>query len=171
MNTVIIYILFIAICVLYGVARTRKSVDKVLPSYAGPLSEHVCDTCDCTVTQKPSCVIKLPNGKYANTHSYHRIRIIGGCLEMVGIHKNEEWLADKVTLSDKESVPDTLSKGDVLLIYLNDKGIYKIRCFESLDGDGNLITYSYPEGKRHVSSKPHSPSSVLGVVKYKLPQT
>lgn len=168
MNTVVIYILFIAVCVLYGVVRTRKPIDKVLPSYAGPLSEHTGNSNDFEPTKKPSCVIKLPNGKYANTRSYHRIRIIGECMEVIGIHKNDEWLADKIKHSDKNSIINKISRGDVLLIYLEDKNQYKIRCFENLDDNGNLITYSYPNGERHDSSKPHSPSTVMGVVKYRL---
>lgn len=142
---------------------SKPKMDNVLPSYAGPLSEHE-EKGDFKITKSPSQIIKLPDGMYANTHSYHRIKIIGKCMEQIGIHKEDEWLASKFSNSEKKN----LKKGDVLLIYLREQNRYKIRCFDYYDNNKDLITYSYKNNEKKISNKPHKLSSVLGIVKYKL---
>lgn len=168
MTSVLPYLIFAAICVAYGILRTRKPhTDKVLPANAGSISEPHDVPADGIITDKESSVIRLPNGMYANTRSYYRIHIIGGCMTTIGIRRDEEWLASK--LKKRKKITEQIAKGDVLLIYLVDKNIYKIRRFDSVDDNGKLRTYYYNEdGSVHESSKPHAPESVMGVVRYKV---
>ena len=136
MPEVLLFIFFVLICVLYGVVRTHKQVDNILPVCVGSVSEY-----EYTILPKPSKVFRLPNGRYANTHSYHRIRIIG---EGMGFRNNEEWLVDKITRHDAK----TLMNGEKLLIYSKVSGVYEIICAEDFNDESN--------------------SSILGVVRYKI---
>lgn len=168
MTSVFIYIIFATVCIAYGILRSKKShIDEVLPTFAGSISEPHELPSDCNIEKKESFVIQLPNKSYASTRSFYRIFIIGECMEKIGINQNEEWLASK--LNKRKKVTEQITPGDVLLIYLKDKNIYKIRRFDHLNEKGFLETYSYnPDGSVHMSSKPHDPMSVMGVVKYKI---
>ena len=71
-------------------------------------------------------------------------------------------------INEKESICNQIKKGDILLIYLSDNDIYKIRVFDRYEGE-DLVTYRYDDnGRRQDSSRNHKESSIIGIVKYRL---
>lgn len=166
-STIIILPIFILLCVLYGVARSYNNTDEVLPAHAGDDEDsHGHSPCECTVKREKSRIIQLPNGLYANTKSFHRVAVVGTCMEKIGIMSGDEWLAEKIK---SKKLKERLKSDDVLLIYLKDKNEYKLRRLRKVLPAGQFATYYYkPDGTEHDSRNHHSSESILGVVRYKL---
>lgn len=162
-TTVILGMVLAVICVLYGIASTRYArKDTVLGVEAGPLPGG-----DCALPEKKegSKVIRLTDGRYINTRDYIRIMVYGGCMRPRNILNGEEWLVEPI--DKRKPLREQIKERDVLLIYLSDKNLYKIREFKDFNGNGLLNTFYYEEnGTEHASSHPHTPESVRGVVRY-----
>lgn len=166
MSAVIIFIIFILLCFCYGYPRVgMKNSDKVYSASAGSSDEqHESVT---PIFTEESTVIQLPDGTYANTKSFHRLRINGSCMSPLNMNNGDEWLAVKI--DHKKNLRDQIKIDDVLLIHLADKNSYKIRKVKGFINDTTLDTYSYNQDKtEHKSSKPHTAKSIMGVVKYRL---
>ena len=92
---VIIFVLFLVLCGLYlWLVRNKK--DTVYTTFAGSSDEPHGGCCQCRLYTEESKVIKLPDGSYRNTASFHRIKISGNCMSPVNIHSDEEWFAGKM---------------------------------------------------------------------------
>ena len=79
----------------------------------------------------------------------------------------EEWLVEPI--NKRKRLDKQINDRDVLLIYVEDKDLYKIREFEGFNKDGSLATFYYEDdGAKHISSKPHTQESVCGVVGYRV---
>ena len=168
MESVFLFLIFLFLCFCYGYPRIvkRNRNDVVYSAFAGS-SDEPHDSKSPVLLSEPSRVIKLPDGMYANSNSFHRLRINGVCMSPIDIKNGEEWLAIKI--NHKKSLRSQINIGDVLLIYLSDTKRYKIRRVYDFIDDSTLDTYSYtPEGKVHKSTKPHSANTIMGVVKYRL---
>lgn len=109
-------------------------------------------------------ILKLKSGKTVHSSDYIRIKVFGCNLTPRGILNGEEWLV-KPFFNDTDT--DTLIKGDVVLLYIPDKHIYKIRVFDRLENE-SVYTYSYKNGSRHESSRPHKMDMIRGIVKYSI---
>lgn len=162
-TTVILGMVLAVICVLYGIASTRYArKDTVLGVEAGPLPGG-----DCALPEKKegSKVIRLTDGRYINTRDYIRIMVYGGCMRPRNILNGEEWLVEPI--DKRKPLREQIKERDVLLIYVADKNLYKIREFEGFNEDDSLATFYYEDnGAKHPSSKPHTCKSVCGVVRY-----
>lgn len=78
----------------------------------------------------------------------------------------DEIIALKIDKS--KPLVQQIKKDNLVLIYLNDIGIYKIRAIHSFDGN-KLSTYYYNEhGEKVMSTVGYSPESIRGIVKYKV---
>lgn len=160
-------LIFFAICAFYGFARLKKSEDCVYTVSAGSADEHNADNRQCDIVKCESRVVQLPDGTYASTSHYYRIRISGTCMEKQEIMNGEEWLVRKIKRS--QNLRKQVKVGDVLFIYLQDTGRYKIRRVKSFIDDETVETYSYDKsGNEHISSKPHSIEAIRGIVAYRL---
>ena len=162
-TTVILGMVLAVICVLYGIASTRYArKDTVLGVEAGPLPGG-----DCALPEKKegSKVIRLTDGRYINTRDYIRIMVYGGCMRPRNILNGEEWLVERI--NKLKPLEKQIRERDVLLIYVADKNLYKIREFKKFNEDGSLATFYYEDnGTEHPSSRPHTRESVCGVVRY-----
>ena len=164
--TIIIAVVFILICLLYGLStKYYYQKDNIVPVEAGKIE-------DCAImlnpARRPSRLVKLDDGSYINSHDYVRIVINGRCMEPRNILNGEEWLVKPI---DKNlDVLKQISPKDVLLIYLQDTNIYKIREYERVNREnGELLdTFYYQDGRPHKSSRPHSKKSIVGIVKYSI---
>lgn len=165
MASIYILLIFIAICICYAYPRLIKQDDVVYSAFAGSSDEqHDSVT---PVFSERSSVIKLPDGTYANTKSFHRLRVNGVCMSPIGINNGDEWLAIKI--NRKKSLREQINIGDVLLIYLADTNRYKIRRVRNFIDDFTLATYSYNrDNTEHNSRNPHIANTIMGVVKYRL---
>ena len=109
----------------------------------------------------------MPDGTFANTKSFHRLRVNGTCMSKIDINNGDEWLAIKI--NRKKTLREQINVGDVILIYLADTNRYKIRQVNKFINDTTLDTYSYStDNTIHYSSKPHVADAIMGVVKYRL---
>lgn len=164
MTTIIVGTILVAICVLYGIASHRYArKDILLGVEAGPLQED--GVCHFPKYEVSSKAIKLMNGRYVNTRDYIRIVVHGNCMKPRNIQDGEEWLVEPL---DKQKPPcSQIKEKDVLLIYLKDEDLYKIREFEGFNADGSLQTFYYEsDGTKHSSSRPHAAETIQGVVRY-----
>ena len=105
------------------------------------------------------------NGRYVNTRDYIRIVVHGNCMKSRNIQDGEEWLVEP--LDKQKPFRSQIKEKDVLLIYLKDEDLYKIREFEGFNADGSLQTFYYEsDGTKHSSSRPHAAGTIQGVVRY-----
>lgn len=169
METIILIAIFVLICVGYGVIRTIGSKkDRVYNAKAGGAGEGSAESDIIPILTEQSKVVKLPNGYYANTHKFHRLKVNGNCMSPVNINDQEEWLAEK--FNNNKSLCSQIKKGDVVLIYRKDKDDYKIRRVETIDAERNeLVTYWYQDnGEKKVSSKNHGKDLIMGILRYRI---
>jgi len=165
METVYIAIFFIVLCSLYiTTSFYNKNRDKVIFVETGSVANV--DEAELKIKRSvPPKIFRLPDGTYASSHKFIRIIVKGSCMSKKGICSGEEWLVEAVNRHEK--LENQIRPGNVLLIYLEDKGIYKIREFKSFTAREELMTLYYDkDGLEHLSSKPHSVKSVVGIVKY-----
>ena len=111
-------------------------------------------------------IVRDQNDKIVDTHNMMRIVVQGDCMKPKGIFSGDQLLVEKI--DRKKTFEEQIKKGNIVLIYLADKGIYKIRIFEDYEEDGSLKTYHYIENKRRNSKYPHKRNCVLGKVVYKV---
>lgn len=165
-GTLIIGLLFIVICILYGKASKSYNChqqDFVLETKAGTTKDA--DAQVCNHESKPSKIIKLPNGNYINTNDLIRIEIKGNCMRPRNVYDGEEWLVFPIDSTKK--CEEQIKPKDIVLIYLEDKNIYKIREVRSFLGNQFLDTIYYDnDGETNQSSKPHSYASVRGILRF-----
>ena len=166
MESVFLFLIFLLICFGYGYPRIVMQNDLVYSAFAGS-SDDPHNSESPAVTSEKSRVIKLPDGTYANTKSFLRLRVNGICMSPIDINNGDEWLAVKI--NRKKNLRSQIKAGDVLLIYLADTNRYKIRRVNGFINDTTLDTYSYnPDQTIHASRKPHVAEAIMGIVKYRL---
>lgn len=97
-----------------------------------------------------------------------RVIVHGHCMEPRGIMDCSQLYVQNIA-NDKDFSLQ-VKHDDILLIYLPDKNIYKLRVFDKYLDQDLLLTYRYnPQtGDRIDSSKPHNRKNVVGVVKFTL---
>lgn len=152
-----------------GVALASMSLlnrrERVVIAEAGATGSIVNRPKDKNFVHMRPIVLKNNEGKVIDKTNLIRVLVDGKCMEKKGIMDGSQLYAEKYISSAKFS--KQVEQGDVLLIYLQDKNIYKLRIFDKKE-DGKLFTYRYDieTGERRNSSKPHTINSVVGVVKY-----
>ncbi len=159
--TMIFGILVVLMCGFYAWANLRcvPKNEKVYEVEAGstasssPLGSY----------EAKSKIIKLHNGRYITTADFIRIKIHGECMSFRNIKDGDEWLVERL---EQEKIKPTIQVRDVLLIYIKEKNVYKIREFVGYAEDGTLKTRYYEGDSERASSRNHTVDQVLGVVRY-----
>ena len=83
-----------------------------------------------------------------------------------GIVSGDELLVRKI--GKDINLDGKISKNDILLIYLSDKKMYKIRAFDHFEGSA-LQTFRFLDnGNKKDSRKLHSRESIIGKVEFKI---
>lgn len=107
------------------------------------------------------------DGKTIDMSNMQCLVVNNNCMLPRGIKNGDRLLAQKINVF--RSVYEQITSGDILWINIADTGKNKIRIFESKNDDGDLVTFYYDSnGCKKYSSKPHSISSVRGIVKFNL---
>lgn len=89
------------------------------------------------------------------------------CMNKRNIKNGDRLLAQKIDLF--KPISNQIKPNDILWINIPDNGKNKIRILESINDNGFLITYYYDSnGEKVYSSRPHSISSVRGIVRFNL---
>lgn len=111
-------------------------------------------------------IFKDTNGNIINPKNIIRMVVSGNSMSPLRINSGDEIIALKIDKS--KPLVQQIKKDNLVLIYLNDIGIYKIRAIHSFDGN-KLSTYYYNEhGEKVMSTVGYSPESIRGIVKYKV---
>ena len=107
---------------------------------------------------------RLEDGSLVNTHEFIRVLVDGKCMEPRGIMDKSHVLVQRI-MCDKD-FKEQVNIGDVLLLRLHDKKVYKLRILNNFDDINQLETYRYQNGRPHRSSRNHNPKDVIGIVRY-----
>ena len=156
---------FSIIYALWVIEKNRKR-EKVIVAEAGKISDTGQEY-QPYIYMNP-VTLRSQNGREVIDQSdLIRIFVHGHCMEPIGIMDKSQLFAKKIRPHTNLALQ--VKHDDILLIYLADVQKFKIRRFDKYDKDNNLQTYRYnpTTGEIIVSSRPHTPQSVVGVVKYK----
>lgn len=137
---------------------------KVIVADAGPTKKLTDKEQRANDELRPYQFIRLGSGKNINSRDYMRVKVDGHCMEPRGIKDGCQVLV--LPRNKNEQFKKQVKLGDILLIYLHDKKVYKLRILENYDNEKQLITFRYENGQKHRSQRNHNPDDVLGVVKY-----
>jgi hypothetical protein len=163
-------IVVFVLCILYGIASSlyskSKKEESVILAEAGSVSNASEGVV--LVPHMPRKLVRISKDRLVRTDDPNYIRIVigGTCMTPKQVLQNEDWLAEKINLvKDKNKIHE----GNIVLIYLKDKDMYKIREFIKYDGNGDLLTQYYNADEEAVpSSKPHTKESVKAVLRYQI---
>lgn len=115
---------------------------------------------------EPMGVFRTPDGRLLTSEHYQRITVCGTCMVPKGIQSGQTLIVEKI----KEGQQQAIKQEDILLIYVPDKQIYKIRVCAGEEADDRYATYYFDESEqRKDSSNPHRKQDVKGIVRYILP--
>jgi len=163
METVWFILIFALVASLYGfLCYKRGNAETVTAVEAGTMAKASSEWINSKSFKSPKCQYKI-NGEIIDSSLYMRLVVEGNCMVPRGIASGDQLLALKV--NDIEELRKELQHGNIVLIYLEDINLHKIRVFDRFEGD-NLMTYYFENGKRRDSSRPHSINSIKGIVKY-----
>ncbi len=138
---------------------------KIIVADAGPTRELTAKEQRKNDSYAHYSTIKLQPDKTLQTRDYIMVKVDGKCMEPRGI--KDKCIVYVKPLDKNIYFKKQVKLEDVLLIYLHDKGVYKLRILQNYDNEKQLITYRYMNnGEKHISSRTHNPNDVVGVVKY-----
>lgn len=165
METVWFILIFAIVALLYGILCYKKShTETVIAVEAGATSKVSSAHINDKSFKAPKCVYKI-NGEIIDSSKYIRLIVQGDCMSPRGIINGNQLLALKI--NNLEELNKNLHPNDIVLIYLEDIKLYKIRVFKEFK-ENNLITYYFNNGDAKESSKPHSLQSIKGIIKYRI---
>ena len=161
---VFLVILAIFLLILYAFINRPQ---KIIVADAGPTQSLTSKEQKAKTQYLPYQIISTSHGKIIDTHKYYRVLVDGKCMEPRGIKDKSQILVEPLTKEQKKYFRKYVKLENVLLIYLKDKDVYKLRILQNYDSLEQLITYRYlSNGEKHRSSRNHRPEDVVGIVKY-----
>ena len=164
-----VYFLLILVVVIVAYAYCNKVIGKkeyVMCVEAGPVGEADAQFLKSHSFYDWHRTVRGTDGKVLDTSGMLRVVVEGGCMEPRGIMSGDQLLVRRI--DPRKDLREQIKHNDILLIYLEDTGISKIRIFDCYNDDDTLVTYRYEGRERRDSSRPQSMKSVVGVVKYKV---
>lgn len=169
MVIVVLICLFVGTLLLYALFnKLINAPERIECVDAGPVSSVDPQDLHSRVKFEPMGIFRSEDGKLLTSADYQRITVSGNCMVPRGICSGQDLLVEKI----KDGRDLSLKEGDILLIHVPDKNLYKIRAYEEkTDENPNVYkTYYYDEaGEKKYSSKPHKKDYIQGVVRYILP--
>ena len=169
MVIVVLICLFVGTLLLYALFnKLINAPERIECVDAGPVASVDSQALHSRVKFEPMGIFRTEDGKLLTSADYQRITVSGNCMVPRGILSGQDLLVEKI----KDGRDLSLKEGDILLIHVPDKNLYKIRAYEEkTDENPNVYkTYYYDEaGEKKYSSKPHKKDYIQGVVRYILP--
>jgi len=170
MSTLLFIVFIVLVCIniiLYYNFRKQKE-RKIICAEAGPTKDISNNSTphDYPITFFDEIMI---NGKKINEKEYIPIIVHGSCMEQRGIFSGDILYVKEIKALSNEEKEKIIKERDILLIYLSDKDIYKIREFEKVDAENKAKTFYYTTEGKNYSTNSHEFETIQGVVKYKLP--
>lgn len=144
---------------------TKTTKEKVIVAEAGKLSEMQADYVP-FVYMNP-IQLRAADNTILDTTNLIRVLVHGCCMVPVGIMDGNQLFVEKINKNKAFSLQ--VKHDDIMLIYIKDKNVYKLRVFDKFGNDENLVTFRYNQetGEIQYSSRPHTRESVIGIVRYK----
>lgn len=176
-STSLFAISLLVVIVLYGIInlRRRKKCQKkykenivfVQCVEAGCLKEASSEELRKKSYWSKKCFFRDGEGNVIDTRDMIQVITNGICMVPRGISDGDRLLVQRI--NPEKPLETQIKHDDMLLIYLKDKDITKIRIFDEYNPERELLTYRYTkEGKRHDSSLPHRRESIVGIVRYNI---
>lgn len=110
--------------------------------------------------------LKDSDGNDMSREGLIRVIVNGDCMYSRRIVNGTQLLVEPI--DKNRSLKEQVKQGSILMIHIPDTDVDKIRELDHMD-DKYVYTFYYnPDGTRHLSSRPHSVSTVVGVVKYRI---
>ena len=165
MELVFLFIIITTLAI-YGLGKWSVSkTDYVRCVEAGPTSHVSPSEIHRLCCREKHIVVLGKNGKPIDTKLYQRVMVKGNCLKPLGIEDDAQLLVRKFNNDNDEK--NRIKKGDILMIYLKSKDIYKVRVFDDFLEGGLIRTHRYGDNDNVIySARPHELSRVEGVWKY-----
>lgn len=167
MTAIVFFIILTSLLIVYYLS-SRGSADKeyVRCVEAGPTADLSAEELKRYSFYDRRRELRDKDGTFIDRSNMERVVVKGGCMEKRGIPNGSQLLVD--TIRSAEDFRQKVKPHDILMIYIADKDIYKIREFDHVEGS-KAYTFCYnPDGSRHDSSRTHSIESVKGVVRYRI---
>lgn len=163
MITFLFSFLLLIVLALYAYSGYVLKKQQVIPTEAGPLTHNHC-------VPAPYCskpIYPKKGDEYLDMSKFIRTIVYGDCMKPKKLNNNDNVLVAKI--NNRKDILSQIEIGNVLLLYIPEKNLYKFRELDRIGEDGLLYTIYYDsEGKPVSSSKPHTQDMVLGVAKYKI---
>ena len=112
----------------------------------------------------PNRTILERKGQPLDSDKYIRVVVKGDCLKPRNIVDGDRLIVQRID----DEVMQSIHEGSIILIYLSDTSVYKIREVKSVECDGFNTQYYLENGSVQESSKPHNRECVVGLVKFQL---
>jgi len=169
MGSVYFILVFVCVVSFYAYCNLSLKRDYIQCVEAGNSNEANYEEQKELSYYAPHRMIKDDNGRMIDAQNMMQVKVNGDCMAPIGINSGDILLVKKI--DKNEDIDKVITKGDVLLIYLSDKRIYKLRAFDSYEDSEKSVlkTYRYDDNKiRKDSSKSHNRKNIIGVVEYNL---
>lgn len=109
-------------------------------------------------------VYKDEDGNTINPNSMTRLFVVGNGMSP-RINSRDQVIVIKI--DKNRPLNEQIKRDDILLIYLEELGIYKLRAFYEFHGQ-NLLTYYFVGKERRFSTRLYKPESICGIAKFKI---
>lgn len=160
---------FLVVIAFYGYCNISLKREYIQSVEAGGLDETTQEEQRQLSYYAPYRMMKDVNGRTIDGQNTMKIKVKGRCMEPLNIKTGDILLVKK--FDKNEDLSTKIRQGDILLIYLSDKKIYKIRAFDGYrDAEKSLLnTYRFDDNRQKKdSSKPHKREDIVGRVEYNL---
>lgn len=109
-------------------------------------------------------IYKDTKGNTINLNNMLHFVVSGESMRERGIRSGDEIFVLKIDKS--KDLKEQIKRGDLLCIYLDEIGVYKIRALDCLE-ENFVLTYYYDENGNRLRSR-YSSDNIIGIVKYKI---
>ena len=167
MVALVFFIVLTCLLIIYYLS-SKNSADKefVRCVEAGPTAEMTAKELARYSFYDRRRELKDQNGNLIDRTHLERVIVKGGCMTRRGIPNGAQLLVDPI--NNEVEFNQKVHPHDILMIYIADKDIYKIRELDHIEGtEAHTFCYN-PDGSRHDSSRSHQVNSVKGVVRYRI---
>jgi len=167
MEIVYFVLILMILLVAYYVSNNKlKRLEYVRCVEAGPTTKVSANDLRRLSFEDNYLDLKDPDGNNINRDGMIRVIVNGDCMHCRRIVNGTQLLVEPISTS--KLLKEQVKQGSILMIHIPDTNVYKIRELDNMD-DTYVYTFYYnPDGSKHFSSRPHSLSNVVGIVRYRI---
>ena len=163
MGTFWIFVIFVAICILYGIASVLYVKDRQDNVYCGYTEGKSYKSDGLDPIMAKSEIFRDKEGKLHSTKDFIRVKIHGDGLSWRGVFDKEEWLFEKI--KNKKEIK---YKDIVLIKSEKDNCFYVKRVGEFLNNDFPISVYHFDENGNTILFNYVTNKEIVGKIKFAL---